>query len=91
MSPTKWQEMQQLGKARFIWRERALYIGAPVGIAVAFFVGGWRPQSIVDLVSNGALIGIWVPLVVSILAGAIIGLAEWDHERREAMDPPKKR
>jgi hypothetical protein len=91
MRLTKWQEMQQMGKLRFVWRERALFIGVPVGIALAFFVGGWRPRSVVDLVSNGALVGIWVPLAVSMLAGAIVGHVEWDHERREAMDPPNGR
>jgi hypothetical protein len=84
MRKTKWQEMQQMGKARFIWRERALYLGVPVGLGVAFVVGGWRLRAVEDLVSAGAVAEVWIPLVVSILAGAFVGLAEWDYERHQS-------
>lgn len=73
-----------MGKARFIWRERALYLGVPVGLAVVFVVGGWRLRAVSDLVSSSAVTGFWVPLAVSIFAGALVGLAEWDHESRQS-------
>lgn len=41
-SNAKWKEMQRMGRARFVWRERALYVGVPVGIAVSVVVGGGR-------------------------------------------------
>lgn len=83
-SDSKWTEMQQLGMVRFVWRERALYIGLPVGTAVSVVVGGWWPRRLSDFLGGDAFGRFWVPLAVSIVVGALVGYAEWDREKRKA-------
>lgn len=81
---TKWNEMQQIGKSRFVWRERALLFGVPLGIAVPLILGDFRPSSLAELATGEAVKGLWIPLLVGVVGGALYGHAEWDHERHEA-------
>ena len=87
-SREKWQEMLRLGKARFIWRERALLYGLPIGVVVPRLLG-WRPSSLAELVAPDSVRGLWIPLIVGVLAGALYGYAEWDHEHHASEQAEK--
>lgn len=85
MSATeKWRELQELGKATFIWRERALFIGVPVGVVYAFLFGDVRLGSLQEVVSRTTIVGLWTPLLVSIGVGAVVGIAEWAEAEEKA-------
>ncbi len=81
MSATeKWKELQKLGQAKFILRERALIIGAPVGFVYSLLFSGvdlsiWRSYFSPVFV---------LPVVASMLAGVVFGAAEWAEAREKA-------
>ncbi|HKS05965.1 MAG TPA: hypothetical protein VJR92_06595 [Gemmatimonadaceae bacterium] len=79
----KWDEMRELGRRRFVWRERALRIGVPVSLVVAVVLG-FRPSSLWDWISPEAVMSLWIPLLVGVLAAALYGYAEWDREQHAA-------
>ena len=85
MSATeRWRELQVLGKATFIWRERALFIGLPVGVVYALLFGEVSLGSLQDLLSRTTIVGLWTPLLVSIGVGAVVGVAEWAEAEEKA-------
>jgi hypothetical protein len=76
----KWSELQALGKATFILRERGLIIGVPVGVVCSAMFNwntlvSWRSWFTADFL---------IPALVGVAVTMAVGLAEWDETRGDA-------
>ena len=85
----KWNELRSLGKAKFIWRERVLIIGLPVGVVYSLLFGDLTISSWRELHSRSTIVGLWIPLLTSILASIVVGIAEWAEAEEKASEEVK--
>lgn len=76
----KWRELEKLGRAKFILRERALIIGAPVGLVYSFLFSGADMSSLRGVFSPAFIL----PVLASMVTGIVVGAAEWAEAREKA-------
>jgi hypothetical protein len=78
----EWPEVRRRGRSRFIWRERVLLFGLPIGVFDtwwSFHTLGWGLAELITL--RGVSLAYFV-LAVSAGAAALYARAEWDDRER---------
>jgi phosphate/sulfate permease len=79
-SVEKWKELEKLGRAKFLLRERALIIGGPVGLVYSLLFSGADLSSLRGVFSAAFI----VPVLASMVAGIVFGAAEWAEAREKS-------